>query len=228
MPYQLIYKNLTDDETTLFYLLCAKAFETKKANNDIGLKELIRNGINIQETRFKNRIIKMMNHILEIKGFEERGSEGVFYYTFFSSYRYLDGNLTYLISPDAFRNNDSIYMDLSIERLTAINRLNGKYTQRIAILLNQYRLGGYYSISLSELYAAIELPETYPPKELSRAILKPAVRKINEAKLFDALNCRFSYRNGKAGDAVFHWNVTDDDIKKYIKTFKNEETESFT
>ena len=82
--------------------------------------------------------------------------------------------------------------------------LEGKYTKRLYMLLKQYRNTGkclVYKNRWDDFCKLLNIPETYPNREIERVILKPAIKELSKE------------RNLFSGDRVVFENLTYEKIK---------------
>lgn len=217
MTYQLIWKSLTNDELTLFYLICAKAKESASPKINIKMTDYT---IELQGTIYQwtKMVMDMMNNIMTIKCYEDLGGGGRQYSNFFNKYRYIKQTKEIYVglSDLGFDKVNNILNYLDIDKLKKLNSLKGKYSYRIAQLLLPYNIAGYHEIDIKELKDLLELPDSYVLKEISRIVFKPSIKEINNSELLENLRYRYFMPYGHTESVIFEWEHSDNDVK-----FKN-------
>ena len=228
MTFQLIWKSLTNDELTLFFLICAKSREIERSSVSLKITDytIALNGTNYQWTKM---VMDMMNDIMTIKGYEDLGSGGRQYYNFFKKYRYIESSkeIYVQLTEEGYDKVDSVRRYLDIDILKQLNSLKGKYTYRIAQLLLPYRVAGFHEIPINELNDLLEIPDSYVLKEISRIVFKPSIKEINESGLLRNLKYRYYMPFGHTESVIFEWNSSLKQIKKENNDEKkNKETKA--
>lgn len=207
MSYQLIYNHLTKDEITLFYLLCHESYKTGSAEARLKITDFTveLHGTNQQWTKM---VMDMMNHILTVKGYEDINGIRQ-YYCFFQRYRYVidTKEILFRISDDAYEVVPNICRDMTLDEMVSIANMKGKYTGRICQLLMPYKKGGYKQIDIEDMYDLLEIPKTYPIKELSRIIIKPSINQISKLEAFKGLQYRYYRFFQKTEAVIFEWDT---------------------
>lgn len=214
MTYQLIWKNLTNDELTLFYLICAKAKENSSPTINLKMTDYT---VELQGTTYQwtKMVMDMMNNIMNIRCYEDLGSGGRQYSNFFNKYRYIKSTKEIYVelSELGIDKVNSILNDVDVEKLKKLNSLKGKYAYRIAQLLLPYNIAGYHEIDIKELKDLLEIPDSYVLKEISRIVFKPAIKEINSSELLENLSYRYFMPYGHTESVIFEWNHFDYDKK---------------
>ncbi len=223
MTYQLIWKSLTNDELTLFYLICAKSKEKQSPKIDIKMTDytIELHGTTYQWTKM---VMDMMNNIMTIKCYEDLGGGGRQYSNFFNKYRYikLTKEVYVELSESGFEKINRILNDMDINKLKKLNSMKGKYSYRIAQLLLPYNVAGYHEIDVKELKDLLELPDSYVLKEISRIVFKPSIKEINDSGLLSDLKYRYFMQYGHTQSVIFEWgNFTEN--KKVMENNKKEQ-----
>lgn len=206
----LIYDRISDDGLTMFYLLICQAHKDHLMETDLYLEKLLSDE-NIPATR----IIKTMQEVMTIKGvtvtdefdeYEVSTRASVYYNTIDSfSYSAEEKKIHFRLTIKTYMNLTNFYRDFNLKSLANNATLKGKYAKRLYQLLNAHRYSGYYSITLDKLFEELRIPEGYPTKEISRVILKPAIKQIQNVEEFKELRFRYYGLSRKAEEVIFEW-----------------------
>lgn len=206
MDFQYTLFDLTTSEITLFLLICKDSYEHNNRKGDIQISNLT---IDLygNEDDWTKLSMDMMNHLLEIKGYEELGSGGKCYYNFFELYTYIESKkeIHYIISEKGYKELFNILRYLKLNDIVLIKKLKGKYPKRLSQILLQHNISKYYETNLNEFIDLMEIPHNYTTMEFTRTIIKPCISKINNIKLTKNLHYYYKKDSKKATSIVFEW-----------------------
>ena len=120
MSYQLIYDDLTKDEMTLFYLLCNEANKSDSSEASLKISDFTVE-LHGTEQQWTKMVMDMMNHILNVKGYEDINGIRQ-YYCFFQRYRYkvATKEILFRISDEAYLIVSNICRDITLDEFIAI------------------------------------------------------------------------------------------------------------
>lgn len=203
-------KTLTESEISLFYLICTNSFKTQSLVGIIDMKEFAKE-VPGSLSDWMIWTMSMMNDLLNIKGYRELGSGGRQYYLFFEDYQYIEKDriIRYRLSKEGFNDVVTLYRSYTIKELVAISKLKGKYTKRLCQVLFDYKASGFHEIPLGQFWDLLEISPGYSIKEMSRTVVKPAIKEITKAGLLENLRYRYFKPFQKSESIIFEWTPKD-------------------
>jgi plasmid replication initiation protein len=199
-------KNLTESEIALFYLICTNSFKTQSPVGTIDMKQYAKE-VTGPLSDWMIWTMSMMNDLLDIKGYRELGASGRQYYLFFEDYRYIEKErlIKYRLSKEGFNDLAIICRSYTIKDLVVISKLKGKYTKRLCQSLFDYKASGFHEIPLGQFWDLLEISPGYSIKEMSRTVVKPAIKEIAKAGLLEDLRYRYYKPFQKTESIIFEW-----------------------
>lgn len=202
----ILNNNLTESEISLFYLICINSFKMQNPVGTIDMKEFAKD-VTGSLSDWMVWTMSLMNKIIDIKGYRELGSGGRQYYLFFEEYRYDEKNrlINYKLSSEGFDDVATIYRSYTIKDLFTISKLKGKYTKRLCQILFDYKVSCFHEIPLGQFRDLLEISPGYSIKEMSRTVVKPAIKEINKSGVLKELKYRYYRPFQKTESIIFEW-----------------------
>lgn len=215
MIRQLIIPEQTDEtDLTMFYLLCQKAYNSQTKTTEIRVGEFTK-GVNGTTDDWTRWTMSIMNRVMSIRGYETLTEDDRSYFQIIEKYTYSKKRDLYAtFTDDGYMYAVRMCATFKIDDLKKLIQLKGKYTQRLAQLLLNHKLSGYCQISISDFYDCLEIPATYPTKELKRCIIKPSIQQIESVDLLEYIDVTYQTSFSlKANNIVFSWKCADLETK---------------
>ena len=111
-------------------------------------------------------------------------------------------------SEISFKLTDSFYEVLRItpyDELEEYMSLTGKYAHNLYKLLTRMRKAGYKSYTIEEFRVLMNVPKEYNVSEMTRVVVRPAVRKLRRISGFENLDYNYLSKRKKAEKIIFEW-----------------------
>lgn len=108
----------------------------------------------------------------------------------------------------AFVFTDGFYSILSTtpyDELEEYMSLTGKYAHNLYKLLTRMKNSGYKIYDLKDFRVLMGIPESYDVSELTRTVVRPAVRNLRRIKDFEDLDFSYVTKKKKAEKIIFEW-----------------------
>lgn len=207
----IIPDSVTETELAMFYLLCQKAYEAQQQTAEINVSEFTGN-YRADTDEWTRWTMAIMSRLMSIRGYESSAETGRSYFQIVEKYSYISDSrmIRYRLTEDGYLYAVRMCVTFRLSDLNRLLHLHGKYSRRLAQLLLDHKLTGYCQIALPEFYDLLEIPYTYPTKELTRRILRPNIRQIEDAGLIEHIDYKYQNRGfGRANLLIFTWQGAD-------------------
>ena len=115
-------------------------------------------------------------------------------------------------SEISFKLTDSFYEVLKTmpyDELEEYMSLTGKYAHNLYKLLSRMKKAGYKSYTVEEFRVLMNVPKEYNVSEMTRVVVRPAVRKLRRISGFEDLDYNYLSKRKKAEKIIFEWNSED-------------------
>lgn len=214
----------TEREMNLFFAVVAKVKGKDDQEVEFTFDQLRRmtdNKKNVTAAEFKQELVSMNEKLMSLKYRYNIGSKtGIF--VLFPGFEADDKTETLKVQVN--KRFTYLFNHLNAEftqfELREYIDLKGKYTKQLYRQLKQWRQVGTYSALWDEFKEVMDIPSTYPTKEITRVILNPAVNRINKLPGFADLSYEYSTRRKKVIRISFRWTVVPDDYThKYLGAY---------
>ncbi len=218
---QLNFHDFTEREMNLFFAVVAKVKGKDDQEVEFTFEQLYRmvqNASNLSAEQFAEELVSMNTKLMRLNySFHIGHTRGAF--VLFPGYEISAEKETLVVQVN--KKFTYLFNHLNAEftqfELREFISLKGRYTKQLYRQLKQWRQVGTYSALWDEFKEVMDIPSTYPTKEITRVILNPAVNRINKLPGFADLRYEYSTRKKKVVRIVFHWTVVPDDYThKYL------------
>ncbi len=216
--------DFTEREMNLFFAVVAKVKGKDDQEVEFTFDQLRRmtdNKRNVTAAEFKQELVSMNEKLMSLKYRYNIGSKtGIF--VLFPGFEVDEAAETLKVQVN--KSFTYLFNHLNAEftqfELREFIGLTGKYTKQLYRQLKQWRQVGTYSVLWDEFKQVMDIPATYPNKEITRRIITPAINQINKLPGFADLHYGYSTRKRKVVRIVFHWTVIPDDYThKYLGVY---------
>ena len=184
---QIIFRDFTEADFNIFFILCAIAKNQRTRTITIKfeqMREFVESDKN--RRRFYKNIIDFAKKLNSLKAeksqIDEEGYERFSAYTFFEKIMADEKSRTLVIkvtesSMELINDITSHFTRFEVREFCAINN---KYAKNLYRLLKQFQATGRYVVKYSKFRELMSIPAKYESCDIDKRILKPSVLKLAE------------------------------------------------
>jgi plasmid replication initiation protein len=179
-------------EMDLFFVIISKMRDREEAEVTLTFSDL-KNLCNYSQrgyTRFLDTLKQTYLKYLSLKIINDDKASGIYTaFNLFSDFRIDEGKRTVTLSVQKKYSYilNKLTSNFTRWELSAFVSLSSEYSKSIFRLLKQYKSTGIYDVDISEFRRLLSVPEKYAVKDITRTILKPAIKELREKECFDDL-----------------------------------------
>lgn len=184
---QIIFKDFTEADFNIFFILCAVAKNQRARIINISfeqMREFVENDKN--KKRFYKNIVDFAKKLNSLKAqksqIDEEGYERFSAYTFFE--RIIADEKTCVLSIKVTESSLELINELTSHftsfELREFCSLNNKYTKNLYRLLKQYQATGKYVVKYARFKELMSIPSSYETRDIDKQVLKPSILKLIE------------------------------------------------
>lgn len=184
---QIVFKDFTEADFNIFFILCAVAKNQRARVIKINFEQMrsfVENDKN--KKRFYKNIVEFAKKLNSLKAqksqIDEEGYERFSAYTFFEKIIADEKScvLTIKVTESSIELINDLTSHFTAFEVREFCSLNNKYTKNLYRLLKQYQASGKYVVKYAKFKELMSIPETYQTCDIDKQVLKPAVLKLIE------------------------------------------------
>lgn len=184
---QIIFKDFTEADFNIFFILCAIAKNQRARIIRIGFEQMrmfVENDKN--KKRFYKNVVDFAKKLNSLKAqksqIDEEGYERFAAYTFFE--KIIADEKSCVLSIKVTESSIELINDLT-SHFTAFEvrefcSISNKYAKNLYRLLKQYQATGKYIVKYTQFKELMDIPNKYETCDIDKRILKPSIIKLAE------------------------------------------------
>ena len=206
----IIFKGFTDNELSLLMTICSKL--RGKGTDQIELsfdqiKKLTKEKQHYTNKAYAEMIDNMYQKIIRLSYFYNDGVDVAGAFNLFQGYErsITDESVKIAVTPQFLYLFNSLEREFTRFELEEFVDLSGKYTKLLYRQLKQWRSVGHYSVLLKEFRELMDVPDSYPTRDITKRIIVPSINKLLKLRDFHSLTFKYSYKGKKVVRVIFDW-----------------------
>lgn len=184
---QIIFKDFTESDFNIFFILCAVAKNQRARTIKIAFEQMrmfVENDKN--KKRFYKNIVDFAKKLNSLKAqksqIDEEGYEIFSAYTFFE--KIIADEKAHILTIKVTESSLELINDLTSHftsfEVREFCSISNKYAKNLYRLLKQYQATGKYIVKYNQLRQFMDVPSTYETCDVDKRVLKPSIIKLLE------------------------------------------------
>jgi len=184
---QIIFKDFTEADFNIFFILCAVAKNQRARVIKIGFEQMrmfVEHDKN--KKRFYKNIVDFAKKLNSLKAqksqIDEEGYERFSAYTFFEKIIADERScvLTIKVTESSIELINDLTSHFTKFEVREFCSINNKYAKNLYRLLKQYQATGRYVVKYNQFKEIMDIPDKYETCDIDKRILKPSIIKLTE------------------------------------------------
>lgn len=230
------FKDFTSVEMDLFFSICSQMRDKGLVEVTFSFDELklLSKYKATSNKRFltdlKNTYLKLLNLKYSKNYISKQNNDIEEYFVLFTGFRIdkTNNNISIKVNPDLSNMLNSITGNFTKFDLEEFTELRSIYSKTAFRLLKQFRLTGYWKVTIEDFRELLDVPESYPMSRMTTIVLNPIEKELSP--IFPNLEIR-KIKSKKSRKIEFLEFVfdSDDDLKlDNSKKFRNKDGEYYS